>query len=70
MYQFFLDHHRVLPVQSAPVYPLVHVHCDDEHIVLSSRSVHWVVELHTIPTTAETEGEPLNVTIGLDKHIF
>ena len=30
----------VLPVQVVPIYPLMHVHCDDEQAVLASTSVH------------------------------
>ena len=44
---------KYLPVQVVPVYPSTHAHCDDEHIVLASAAVHWVVDEHAIPTTAE-----------------
>ena len=42
------------PVQIVPVYPSLHAHCDDEQIVLPSNSVHSAVDIHSIPTTAET----------------
>ena len=29
-----------LPVQSFPVYPVAHAHCDDEHTVFANTSVH------------------------------
>ena len=42
------------PVQVFPVYPSLHAHCDDEQTVLPSNSVHSEVDVHSIPTTAET----------------
>ena len=42
------------PVQVFPVYPSLHAHCDDEHTILPSNAVHLEVDVHPIPTTAET----------------
>ena len=45
----------MLPVQLVPVYPLTHVHCDDEHTVLASTSVHCEVEVQPMPTMFTAE---------------
>ena len=42
------------PVQVFPVYPSLHAHCDDKQTILPSNAVHSEVDVHSIPTTAET----------------
>ena len=50
------------PVQVFPVYPSLHAHCNNEQTVLPSKSVHSEVDVHSIPTTAETvKGNPYMV---------
>ena len=36
------------------MYPLIHVHCDDEQVELARTLVHSEVDIHSMPTTAET----------------
>ena len=45
----------MLPVQLVPVYPLTHLHCDYEHTVLASTSVHSEVDVQFMPTMFTAE---------------
>ena len=56
------------PVHVFPVYPSLQTHCDDEQTILPSNAVHSEVDVHSIPTTAETgKGKSVH---GVEHHLL